>query len=44
MSKLVEEEGLLNWEERGLMERFAAAFDAHFSHRFYGILDEAKVS
>lgn len=43
VSKLVETEGLLSWEERGLVERFAAAFDTHFSHRFYGILEEAKL-
>ena len=43
MNKLVEEEGLLNWKERGLIERLAAALDAHFSQRFYGILEEAKV-
>ncbi len=43
MRKLVEEEGLLNWQERRLMESLAAAVDAYFSQRFYAILEEAKV-
>ena len=43
LRRLGEEEGLLNWEERGLLERFAAALDARFSQRFQAILEEAKV-
>lgn len=41
--KLVEEEGLLNWEERRQVESLAAAIDAYFSQRFYAILEETKV-
>lgn len=41
--RLAEEEGLLNWEEKRLLENFAAALDARFSQRFQGILEETKV-
>lgn len=44
MRRLREEEGLLNWEERDKLETFAAALNAHFSHRFLATLQEAKVS
>ena len=43
MQRLREEEGLLNWQEREKLESFAAALDAHFSHRFLATLQEAKV-
>ena len=40
---LIEEKNMFSLAERQLMERFAAALDAHYSHRFYGILEETKV-
>lgn len=43
VNKLVEEDGLLNWEEKRLMESFAASLDAYYSQKFYAILEEAKV-
>ena len=43
LKELMNEEGLLNWKERGLMERLAAAMDAYYSQKFYAILEEAKV-
>ena len=39
----MEEEGLLSWQERRLVESFAASLDAYFSQRFYRILEETKV-
>lgn len=44
VNKLVEEDGLLNWEERKLLESFAASLDAYYSQKFYALLEEAKVS
>ncbi len=41
--KLMEEEGLLNWQERRQVEKLAAAIDAYFSQRFYALLEETKV-
>lgn len=41
--RLVEEDGLLNWEERRLLESFAASLDAYYSQKFYALLEEAKV-
>ena len=43
VNKLVEEDGLLNWEEKRLMESFAASLDAYYSQKFYALLEEAKV-
>ena len=43
VSKLMAEEGLLNGQERRLMERFAAALDTCFYQRFYAMLEETKV-
>lgn len=43
LSRLIEEKNMFSLTERQLMERFAAALDAHYSHRFYGILEETKV-
>ena len=43
VNKLVEEDGLLNWEERRLVESFAASLDAYYSQKFYALLEEAKV-
>lgn len=44
VNKLVEEDGLLNWEEKRLLESFAASLDAYYSQKFYALLEEAKVS
>lgn len=43
VSKLMAEDGLLNWQEKRLLENFAAALDAFFSQRFYAMLEETKV-
>lgn len=43
LSKLMAEDRLLNWQERRLLESFAAALDAFFSRRFYAMLEETKV-
>lgn len=43
VNKLVEEDGLLNWEEKRLVESFAASLDAYYSQKFYALLEEAKV-
>lgn len=43
INKLVEEDGLLNWEEKRLLESFAASLDAYYSQKFYALLEEAKV-
>ena len=43
VNKLVEEDGLLNWDERRLLESFAASLDAYYSQKFYALLEEAKV-
>ena len=43
VKKLVEEEGLLNWEEKRLLESFAASLDTYYSQKFYALLEEAKV-
>ena len=43
VNELVEEDGLLNWEERRLLESFAASLDAYYSQKFYALLEEAKV-
>lgn len=44
VNKLVEEDGLLNWEEKRLVESFAASLDAYYSQKFYALLEEAKVT
>ena len=43
VNKLVEEDGLLNWEEKRLLETFAASLDTYYSQKFYALLEEAKV-
>lgn len=43
VNKLVEEDGLLNWEEKRLLETFAASLDTYYSQKFYSLLEEAKV-
>ena len=43
VKKLVEEEGLLNWEEKRFLESFAASLDTYYSQKFYALLEEAKV-
>ena len=43
VNRLVEEDGLLNWEEKRLLESFAASLDAYYSQKFYALLEEAKV-
>ena len=43
VNKLVEEDGLLNWEEKRLLQSFAASLDAYYSQKFYALLEEAKV-
>jgi hypothetical protein len=43
VNRLVEEDGLLNWEEKRLVESFAASLDAYYSQKFYALLEEAKV-
>lgn len=43
LSKLTAEDRLLNWQERRLLESFAAALDAFFSRQFYAMLEETKV-
>ena len=43
VKKLVEEEGLLSWEEKRLVEPFAASLDTYYSQKFYALLEEAKV-
>lgn len=43
VNKLVVEDGLLNWEEKRLLETFAASLDTYYSQKFYALLEEAKV-
>ena len=40
--RLAEEEGLLSWDEKRLLENLAAALDARFSQRFKTLLEETK--
>ena len=43
IGKLLEEEGMLSRQEKQSMERLTAGLDAHYSHKFYSILEETKV-
>ncbi len=44
LKTLVVEKGMFTVKERQSMEDFAAALDAYYSHKFYGVLEESKVT
>ncbi len=44
LKTLVMERGMFTVKERQSMEDFAAALDAYYSHKFYGLLEESKVT
>ena len=43
LKTLVMEKGMFSAKERLLLDDFAAALDAYYSQKFYGILEESKV-
>lgn len=44
LQALVMEKGMFTAKEKRLMDEFAAALDKHYSHKFYGILEQSKVT